>query len=58
MGVETFDKGRQQSPTWTLSEETEVTRSAFVTNETIGFSQVQISFTSFGSSVSAGSKIK
>lgn len=24
MGVETFDKGREQSPTWTLSEETQI----------------------------------
>lgn len=42
MGVETLDKGGQQSPTWTLPEETEVTRSARVTNETIGFLQVEI----------------
>lgn len=58
MGVETLDKGGQQSPTWTLPEETEVTRSARATNETIGFLQVEMRFTSFGSSVSAGSNSK
>lgn len=57
MGVETFDKVCQQSPTWTLLEETQILSSVCVNKETFGFLQEE-SFTSFGSSVSAGSEMK
>lgn len=57
MGVETSDKGCQQSPAWTLLGEMQLVSSLCLTKETFGLLQ-EYNFTSFGSIVSAGSKIK